>query len=81
MHDSQSSEKIVLSACNVNCGNRCPLRVHVQDGQVVRAESDNTGDRTFGTHEIRVCLRGRGLRKLVYSPDRFAQVFYPDNFP
>ena len=68
--DSESNEKIVWSSCNVNCGSRCPLRVHVKDGKVVRVESDNTGDHTFGTHEIRACLRGRGLRKWVYSPDR-----------
>ena len=70
MHDSESPEKIVWSSCNVNCGSRCPLRVHVKDGKVVRVESDNTGEDTFGTHEIRACLRGRGLRKWVYSPDR-----------
>ena len=70
MHDSESPEKIVWSSCNVNCGSRCPLRVHVKDGKVIRVESDNTGDNTFGTHEIRACLRGRGLRKWVYSADR-----------
>jgi len=70
MRDSKSPEKIVWSSCNVNCGSRCPLRVHVKDGKVVRVESDNTGENTFGTHEIRACLRGRGLRKWVYSPDR-----------
>lgn len=70
MHDSESLEKIVWSSCNVNCGSRCPLRVHVKEGKVVRVEPDNTGEDTFGTHEIRACLRGRGLRKWVYSPDR-----------
>ena len=70
MVDSESNEKIVWSSCNVNCGSRCPLRVHVKDGKVVWVESDDTGDHTFGTHEIRACLRGRGLRKWVYSPDR-----------
>ena len=70
MHDSESTEKIVWSSCNVNCGSRCPLRLHVKDGKVVRVESDNTGENSYGTHEIRACLRGRGLRKWVYSPDR-----------
>lgn len=32
MHDSESPEKIVWSSCNVNCGSRCPLRLHVKDG-------------------------------------------------
>ncbi len=26
-------EKIVWSACTVNCGSRCPLRMHVQNGE------------------------------------------------
>ena len=74
MHDSESTEKIVWSSCNVNCGSRCPLRLHVKGGKVVRVESDNTGEDTFGTHEIRAGLRGRGLRKWVYSPER---LLYP----
>jgi anaerobic dimethyl sulfoxide reductase subunit A len=50
------------------------LRVHVQDGRVVRVEADNTGEDSHGTHEIRACLRGRALRKWVYSPER---LLYP----
>ena len=70
MSVSVTSEKTVWSSCNVNCGSRCPLRVHVKDNRVVRVDPDNTGDASFGTHEIRACLRGRGLRKWVYSEDR-----------
>ena len=71
MDNSTGREKIVWSSCNVNCGSRCPVRLHVKDGVVVRVLPDNTGeDCSFGTHEIRACLRGRGLRKWVYSPDR-----------
>ncbi len=71
MSNLQDNEKIVWSSCNVNCGNRCALRLHVQNGVVVRVSPDNTGeDGTFGTHEIRACLKGRGLRKWVYSPER-----------
>jgi len=70
MHDSESTEKTVWSSCNVNCGSCCPLRLHVKDGKVVRVEPDNTGEDSYGTHEIRACLRGRGLRKWVYSPER-----------
>jgi len=67
----QNTEKIVWSSCNVNCGSRCALRLQVRDGEVVRVLPDNSGeDGPFGTHEIRACLRGRALRKWVYSPDR-----------
>ncbi|MDD4730566.1 MAG: molybdopterin-dependent oxidoreductase [Desulfovibrio sp.] len=64
------NEKVVWATCNVNCGSRCPLRVHVREGQVVRIETDNTGDERFGTHEIRACLRGRSMRRWTYSPQR-----------
>ena len=66
--------KSVWSSCNVNCGSRCPLRVYVDGGRVVRVEADNTGENSPGTHEIRACLRGRALRKWVYSPER---LIYP----
>jgi DmsA/YnfE family anaerobic dimethyl sulfoxide reductase A subunit len=66
--------KIVWSSCNVNCVSRCPLRVHVEEGRIVRVETDNTGEDSPGTHEIRACLRGRAMRKWVYSPER---LLYP----
>ena len=70
MDNPEQNEKIVWSSCNVNCGSRCPLRLHVKDGRVVQVETDNTGDGVFGVHEIRACLRGRALRNWVYSPER-----------
>ena len=70
MVKGESRDKVVWSSCNVNCGSRCPLRVHVRDDKVVRVETDNTGDGVFGAHEIRACLRGRALRDWVYSPER-----------
>jgi len=67
-------DKIVWSTCNVNCGSRCPVRLHVKNGMVVRVETDHTDDGSPGTHQIRACLRGRGLRKWIYSPER---LLYP----
>ena len=29
-----TSEKVIWSACTVNCGSRCPLRMHVVDGEI-----------------------------------------------
>jgi anaerobic dimethyl sulfoxide reductase subunit A len=68
--DSPSGWKEVWSSCNVNCGSRCPLRLQVDDGQIVRVEADNTGDDTYGTHQVRACVRGRTIRQRVYDPDR-----------
>jgi len=74
MNESGIGVKTVWSSCNVNCGSRCPVRVHVKDGRIVRVDPDNTGEGAYGTHEIRACLRGRGLRRWIYSEDR---LLYP----
>lgn len=66
-----SEEKVVWSACTVNCGSRCPLRMHVKDNKILYVETDNTGNETFDIdHQIRACLRGRSMRRRVYNPDR-----------
>lgn len=31
---AKTGEKVVWSACTVNCGSRCPLRMHVVDGEI-----------------------------------------------
>jgi anaerobic dimethyl sulfoxide reductase subunit A len=65
-----SGPKVVWSSCNVNCGSRCPLRLFVEDGQITRVETDNTGDDEYGNHQVRACVRGRSIRQRVYNPDR-----------
>lgn len=66
-----ADEKIVWSACTVNCGSRCPLRMHVVDGEIRYVETDNTGDDNYDAlHQVRACLRGRSMRRRVYNPDR-----------
>ena len=66
-----AAEKVVWSACTVNCGSRCPLRMHVADGEIKYVETDNTGDDDYeGLHQVRACLRGRSMRRRVYNPDR-----------
>ncbi|MEO5743070.1 MAG: DMSO/selenate family reductase complex A subunit [Terracoccus sp.] len=63
-------EKVVWSACNVNCGSRCPLRLAVVDGTIVRVDPDNTGDNSIGSQQIRACVRGRSIRQRIYSAER-----------
>lgn len=67
---TKSPEKIVWSACTVNCGSRCPLRLVVEDGTITRVLPDNTGDNEIGTQQIRACVRGRSIRHRIYNPDR-----------
>ncbi|MGF1686588.1 molybdopterin-dependent oxidoreductase [Photobacterium japonica] len=63
--------KTVWSACMVNCGSRCALRVHTKDGVITQIETDNRGDDSeFGSHQARACLRGRSIKHRVYNPDR-----------
>lgn len=66
-----NDEKIVWSACTVNCGSRCALRMHVKDNKITYVETDNTGTETYNVdHQVRACLRGRSMRRRVYNPDR-----------
>ena len=63
-------ERVVWSACTVNCGSRCPLRMHVSGGEIRWVETDNTGLDIYGEHQVRACARGRSMRRRVYNPDR-----------
>ncbi|WP_159564600.1 DMSO/selenate family reductase complex A subunit [Budvicia diplopodorum] len=63
--------KTVWSACTVNCGSRCPLRMHVVNGEIKYVETDNTGDDVYqALPQVRACLRGRSMRRRIYNPDR-----------
>nr|WP_300339830.1 DMSO/selenate family reductase complex A subunit [Actinomyces sp.] len=66
----EGADSVVWSACTVNCGSRCPLRLQVKDGTVVRVLPDNTGDDTLGSQRVRACVRGRSIRHRIYNPDR-----------
>lgn len=69
--EKAEEEKVVWSACTVNCGSRCPLRMHVKDNRITYVETDNTGTETYNLdHQVRACLRGRSMRRRVYNPDR-----------
>lgn len=63
-------EKILWNSCNVNCGSRCALRLHVRNGEIVRVDTDNTGKDTYGNQQLRACPRGRSMRQRVYAKER-----------
>lgn len=63
-------EKVLWSACTVNCGSRCALRMHVSDDVIRWVETDNSLPDEYGAHQVRACLRGRSMRRRVYNPDR-----------
>ncbi len=66
----QAEGEVIWNACP-GCGpGKCPLQFHVQDGIITYIEGDTTGDKEFGGNEMRACLRGRSLRRLINHPDR-----------
>jgi anaerobic dimethyl sulfoxide reductase subunit A len=64
---SEKETKIVRTTSAFDCGGRCPLRVHVQNGKIIRVETD---DYEIKEQQLRACLRCRALRQYVYHPAR-----------
>ncbi|MFS2225823.1 selenate/tellurate reductase subunit YnfE [Pantoea sp. B65] len=67
---SGEADRVVWGACSVNCGSRCALRLHVRDNEVFWVETDNTGQDSYGDHQVRACLRGRSIRRRMNHPYR-----------
>lgn len=68
-----SYDKEVWGGCHVNCGSRCPLKLYVKDGTVVRVGNDNDGTDDFGPgqiYQMRSCVRGRTNRQRIYNATR-----------
>jgi anaerobic dimethyl sulfoxide reductase subunit A len=59
-------EVIVRTTSAFDCGGRCPLKVHVKNGVIVRVEGDDAEE----AEQLRACLRCRALRQYVYHPKR-----------
>lgn len=64
------AEKIVLTSGSLNCGGRCILKAHVQDGRVVQISTEDDIPDTPETPQLRGCLRCRSYRNYMYHPDR-----------
>ncbi len=52
-----------------NCGGRCLLIAHVENGRIVRLETDDRPD-SLATPQLRACARGRAYLRRQYHPDR-----------
>ena len=59
--------KIIRTTSAFDCGGRCPLRLHVKDGKVIRVEGDDSAD---SDKQLRTCIRCRALRQYIYHPER-----------
>ncbi|MDO6639609.1 molybdopterin-dependent oxidoreductase [Shewanella sp. 5_MG-2023] len=66
-----ADEQMNWSACLVNCGSNCPIKVFSRDGVITRIEADHETTDEYGVnHQIRACARGRSLKQRTYAPDR-----------
>lgn len=66
-----TDEVINWSACLVNCGSNCPIKVFSKDGVITRIETDHETTDEYGVnHQARACPRGRSLRQRTYATDR-----------
>lgn len=62
--------QVLPTGCAHNCGGRCVLKAHVQDGVIVRITSDTDRPDSLVDPQLRACVRGRSYRRRVYAPDR-----------
>ncbi len=68
--ESGAAERVVHTCSTFDCGGKCDIRAHVQDGVVTRISTrpDDALDPQMPI--MRACVRGRSYRKFVYHPDR-----------
>lgn len=65
----EDGSRIISVVCNNNCGGRCQLKAHIQNGVVVRISTDESPD-SDSKPQLRACLKGRAMRNRLYHPDR-----------
>jgi anaerobic dimethyl sulfoxide reductase subunit A len=67
-------ERLVRVGCPAhNCGGRCLLIAHIQEGRITHLETDDRPD-TVAAPQLRACVRGRAYLRRQYHPDR---LLYP----
>jgi len=65
---SSSKHKVVTTSCYYDCGGRCLLKVHVENGRITRIDTDEA-------HKppLKACPRGQAQKDVVYAEDRLKQ--------
>lgn len=67
---STALSRMVRVGCPAhNCGGRCLLIAHIQDGRIVRLDTDDRPDQVAAP-QLRACPRGRAYLRRQYHPDR-----------
>ena len=62
-------QKIRVGCPAHNCGGRCLLIAHVQDGRITRLDTDDRPD-SLAAPQLRACVRGRAYLRRQYHPER-----------
>lgn len=61
------------AGCNVNCGTKCPIKVHTQNGVIKYVSTDDEGNDSYDKRQARACVRGRSSRYKVYGANRITR--------
>ena len=69
MSPFDSVQKIRVGCPAHNCGGRCLLVAHVQNGRIIRLDTDDRPD-SVASPQLRACPRGRAYLRRQYHPDR-----------
>lgn len=64
------AEKIIPTCSTFDCGGKCDIRAHVQQGVVTRISTLLDSEIDPEMPIMRACVRGRSYRKFAYHPDR-----------
>jgi anaerobic dimethyl sulfoxide reductase subunit A len=64
-----SAARIRVGCPAHNCGGRCLLIAHVENGRITRLDSDDRPD-SLAAPQLRACARGRAYLRRQYHPDR-----------
>lgn len=68
---AREASRILRVGCpSHNCGGRCLLKLHIENGVIVRIDTDDAPADTVDAPQLRACIRGRAYRHRQYHPDR-----------